>query len=45
VKAWYAFLDGYSLAYKSDSFVKESVSFFGAEDPATGNVLTQWSGE
>jgi hypothetical protein len=45
LKAWNAYLDGYSLAFKADSFVKEAVSFFCAEDQTTGNVLTQWTGE
>ena len=45
VKIWNAFFDDYSLDLKADAFVKKSVSWFGAADPATTNVITQWTGE
>ena len=45
VKLWNAYFDDYSLDFKSDDFTKKSVSFFGAEDPTTGKILTQWTGE
>jgi len=45
VKVWNAYFDSYALAFKADDFVKKSLSWFAAEDPATQNIITQWTGE